>query len=148
MPCCNPDSSGHVTQESCPKCDKPCKSVAIRTLYHQIRFPENQGIAPESYYYCPLKNCSVGYFTLAGLIIPKHHLRTISNIEHNKLCYCFDIDVSQYISALKDRNAEAIKNFVIKLTKSGDCACETRNPSGRCCLADFKKLEKEYNNQE
>ena len=148
MSYCNPDSSAHVAQEPCPKCDTSCKNVVIRTLYHQVRFPENQDIAPESYYYCPHKNCSVGYFTLTGLIIPKQHLRTVADIEYNKLCYCFDIDVAQYMSALEDKSAEAIKSFVIQLTKSGDCGCETRNPSGRCCLADFKKLEKEYSRQE
>ncbi len=28
-------------------------------------------------------------------------------------------------------------------TKAGECACEIRNPSGQCCLANFKRLENE-----
>ncbi|MCF6204409.1 MAG: hypothetical protein L3J59_12215, partial [Methylococcaceae bacterium] len=61
---------------------------------------------------------------------------------NNKLCYCFDVNVAEYIQALKNNTASEIKNFVIQKTKSGECACEIRNPSGQCCLANFKQLEK------
>ena len=33
-----------------------------------------------------------------------------------------------------------IVEFVKRETKSKSCACETRNPSGRCCLSDFKTI--------
>jgi hypothetical protein len=116
----------------------------MRTIYHQLRFPENQSIASGSYYFCTDKTCSVGYFSLGGRVIPKQHLRSYKEIENDKLCYCFDIDATPYISALKDKTAGPIKNFVIQKTKSGDCACDIRNPAGQCCLANFKQLEKEY----
>jgi len=114
----------------------------MRTLFHQVRFPENQAITSDSYYYCPSKQCSVGYFSSNGNTVPKQYLRSYSAIQEDKLCYCFDIDADQYSSALKANRAEPIKDFVIQRTKSGECACEIRNPSGQCCLANFKYLEK------
>jgi len=45
---------------------------------------------------------------------------------------------------LANGSALAIKAFVIQQTKEGLCACESRNPSGRCCLADFRRLEQEH----
>jgi hypothetical protein len=95
-----------------------------------------------SYYFCAAKECAVGYFSSDGNSIPKQHLRAFQALLDDKLCYCFDIDSAQYQAALLDNTDAAIKDFVVQKTKSGDCACEIRNPSGQCCLADFKRLEK------
>lgn len=137
--CCS-NHSTKITTETCPKCGESCKSVEHKTLYHQVMFPENQAVFQDKYYFCPAKECPVGYFSSAEQIIPKQSLRTYQEIEGDKLCYCFDISANQYSSDLKANNAETIKNFVIQKTKSGDCACEIKNPSGQCCLAKFKLI--------
>lgn len=142
--CCCPSASTK-TKQNCPECGSTCKSVGMSTLYHQVRFPENQSIITDSYYFCPAKLCSVGYFSSAGNTIPKQHLRSYQAIQNNALCYCFDIDARQYLSALKDHRAEPIKAFVMQRTQAGECACEIRNPSGQCCLANFKRLENGHN---
>jgi hypothetical protein len=137
--CC----SNHATKivgETCPKCKTACKSVELKTLYHQVRFPENTTLGSDKYYFCSSKECSIGYFSSSGQIIPKSYLRTYQEIKNDKLCYCFDIDAAHYLSALNANDADALKNFVIEKTKSGDCACEVKNPSGQCCLAKFKTL--------
>jgi len=43
-----------------------------------------------------------------------------------------------------DGTAKAMKAFVVQQTKEGLCACEARNTSGRCCLADFRQMEKDH----
>lgn len=133
--CCS-NRSSQSGMQNCPQCGQSCKSVAMRTLYHQVRFPENHSIALDSYYFCTAKECSMGYFSQTGHSIPKQALRSYQDIAEDKICYCFDINAS----VLTEDNAETLKNFVIQKTKSGDCACEIRNPSGQCCLANFKKL--------
>lgn len=141
--CCSPNTPTK-TKQSCPECGSTCKSVGMPTLYHQVRFPENQAIITDSYFFCPAKTCSVGYFSSAGnIIIPKQHFRSYRAIQNDGLCYCFDIDAEQYLTALKDQRAEPIKAFVMQRTQAGECACEIRNPSGQCCLANFKSLENE-----
>ncbi|MEQ1486331.1 hypothetical protein [Methyloglobulus sp.] len=137
--CCS--GSRTLSNQSCPQCGKTSKSVEIRTLYHQVKFPENQGIISDSYYFCPSKDCATAYFSVAGNSIPKQQLTTYQDIQKDKLCYCFDIDTADYLAAINTHQAEAIKNFVIQRTKSGECACKLRNPSGQCCLANFKQLE-------
>ncbi len=133
--CCSNHATKIITG-ICPKCGVSCKSVENKTLYHQVRFPENTRLSLDKYYFCPSKECSIGYFSSTGQIIPKSFLRTYQEIEDDKLCYCFDINVA----ALTAENVETIKNFVIQKTKSGDCACDVKNPSGQCCLAKFKSL--------
>ena len=131
------------TKQVCPECGSACIKVEMQTLYHQVKFPENQAIAPDSYSFCPSKQCPIGYFSIAGEIVPKQQLRSYQEIQSDKLCYCFDIDKRQYLSAIKAQQGEAVKNFVIQRTQSGECACKIRNPSGQCCLVNFKHLENE-----
>ncbi len=137
--CCSGEPSSSV--QNCPQCDISCKNISMKTILHHVRFPEILKIE-EDHYYCSGKNCPVGYFTQAGNTIPKAHLRVFDEHQSNKLCYCFDISTERYKQALKDNTADKIKQFVTQKTKSGDCACEIRNPSGQCCLASFKQLEK------
>ena len=142
---CCPSSSSKIVNQACPQCGAACKSVELRTLYHQIRFPENQAMVSGTYYFCPAKACTTAYFSNSGSSIPKRHLITYQGIQDDKLCYCFDIDADDYQTALNTNKAEAIKIFVIEKTKSGECACEIRNPSGQCCLSKFKQLQNEFN---
>ena len=137
--CCS--SSASSSKQACPQCGTLSKSISMKTLFHQLKFPEVLNVETGSYFYCAGESCSVGYFSQAGLLIPKHQLRAFDELNH-KLCYCFDVNVEVYRQALKNNTASEIKNFVIQKTKSGDCACEIRNPSGQCCLASFKLLEK------
>ncbi len=138
--CCSSGSSPFV--QACPQCGVSRKNTSMKTIFHQVKFPDILDIEADSYYFCADKTCSVGYFSQEGKIISKQQLRAFTELKNNKLCYCFDINAEQYINALKDESAVTIKKFVIQKTKSGDCACEVRNPSGQCCLANFKQLEK------
>lgn len=139
--CCSSNSPSYV--QACPQCRISSKDISMKTIFHHVKFPDILDVKTSSYYYCADKTCSVGYFSDKGNVIYKHQLRAFSKPENNKLCYCFDINTEQYINALKDETAIEIKKFVIQKTKSGDCACEIRNPSGQCCLANFKHLEKD-----
>ena len=132
------------TSLACPQCGSDCKPVTMRTLYQQVRFPENQQIAIDEYYFCPSRHCSTAYFSNTENSFSKSLLITQQAIQNDALCFCFDINSASYLSALQTHNADSIKNFVIERTKSAECACEIRNPSGLCCLVKFKQLEKEY----
>ena len=138
--CCA--STPKTDAQACPQCGAACKSVRMRTLYHQVRYPENLTIADDSYYFCPSRQCPTAYFSNSGHVIPKQHLRSYQAIADNRLCYCFDIDAGIYLYALQTGHAAAIKQFIVERTKSGECACEIRNPSGQCCLGKLKHFEK------
>lgn len=140
--CCSNSSPTGNTRD-CPRCGASAKRVGIKTLYHQVRFPENQVIRPGDYYYCPNEACAVAYFSITDNAIPKQQLRITRNSHEGLLCYCFDIAEAQYRSALQAGNAIELMHFVIERVKAGLCACEITNPSGQCCLAKFKQLEKE-----
>jgi len=93
----------------------------------------------ETYYFCRTPDCHVVYFTESGECLNKASIRTRIGIKENDesglICFCFG--VSKAI-ATTDREA---KDFVVKQTMGSTCACETANPSGRCCLKDFPKFK-------
>jgi hypothetical protein len=125
---------------TCPVCNKTCLSVSLQTVLHQVKFPDNQHLLAGDYAFCSDQDCTVGYFS-AATVIAKSQLRAFQPEQIAMLCHCFDISQSSYRAALADGTAQAIKAYVIQKTKESLCACKSRNPSGRCCLADFQKME-------
>jgi len=92
----------------------------------------------EQYYFCRSKDCDVVYFTGGGEKLNKTDIRTSIGIKEEDdcalICYCFGVSKA---AAATDKLA---REFVVKQTKESTCACETANPSGRCCLKDFPKI--------
>ncbi len=112
-------------------------------MLHQVQSPDNQHIPEDDYAFCANMDCHLGYFS-ASHVFPKDKLRAFQPNQTAMLCYCFDISQSDYSKALQSNESEAMKAFVVQQTKDQLCACESRNPSGRCCLVDFKRMEDEY----
>lgn len=127
----------------CPACAQHCFSVSRQTMLHQVQFPDNQGIPKGDYAFCTNLDCHVAYFSDDN-IIQKEKLRAFQPNRTAMLCYCFAISKSAYRKALQSDVSEKIKAFVVQQTKAKVCACESRNPSGRCCLVSFKQMEKHY----
>ncbi len=138
--CCTTQTS----KTACPVCANKSNSVRKDTLLHNLVFPLNMDVEEEQHYYCTNIDCAIAYFTGPGITTNKTDLRAHDQIRQGWLCYCFEISTSAYKKALMAGGEEPIKSFVIEQTKHGTCACEIRNPSGRCCLADFKRLEKQH----
>ena len=145
--CCSVEKQ-KIVKDQCPACGVTGKSVVASTLLQQIRFPDNLTIPPATFYYCTSPDCEIGYFANNGITFQRSQLREQEKIKSGWLCYCFDISKADYRTALDNHNAEDIKNFIIQKTKTGTCTCATRNPSGQCCLADFKRFEKNYPNEQ
>ncbi|MDQ6987535.1 MAG: hypothetical protein Q9M25_07020 [Mariprofundaceae bacterium] len=138
--CLQATKKGRLT---CPECGQSCFSVSRQTMLHQVQFPNNQRLLAGDYAFCPNNDCRAGYFSISDMI-PKVALRAFQSAQDTMLCHCFDISESIYRAALLKGTAKAMKAFVVRQTKDELCACESRNPSGRCCLAAFKQMGKNY----
>ena len=140
--CCSTDSSSAnsaVKQMSCPMCHTKSNQVPFKTVIQHLRKPWHNEFVQKHYYFCEELLCEVIYFTEDNSIIRQAVLRTQVGIKSPKelqslICYCFDIS---YKEALKNKT---LMQYVIDKTKNQDCSCESQNPSGRCCLKDFKRL--------
>lgn len=137
--CCSSScSSGNrQNKHKCPICVKECSQVVTTTIMYHIKEPWNWVKQKQNYYFCDDPDCDNVYFGDDDSVLPKSELKTIVGIKEKSsgslLCYCYGITFNDV-----EKNPE-IKSFVIQQTKGKSCACETHNPSGKCCLKDFPK---------
>ena len=138
--CCS-SSCGSSSQASkkrlCPRHEKNGTLVSIATIQHHLKRAWLWQAKDQAYYFCDDPNCEVAYFGEDDSVIKQSDLRTKIGIKtqhpDDLICYCYGVSLQQA------QQNPAIKPFVIQMTKQSNCACETRNPSGRCCLKDFPK---------
>jgi len=141
--CCSSSSSSSCKSLStskkhhCPDCNTPCPPVSETTILHHIKQAWHWQDKDQAYYFCATPGCDVIYFGQDNSRVTQSELRTEVGVktqsEQSVICYCFGLTYGD-IKTYPD-----IKDFVINKTKDHSCACETRNPSGKCCLKDFPK---------
>ena len=134
--CCSSTENAKPARKfACPANNKEYVAVEVKTILQHIKSPWLQILDEEKYYFCDDPNCDVVYFGLTGSVINKNELRTVVGVKEDSddttVCYCFGISKTQAI-----QDAE-LKTYVTQQTKEKMCACDIRNPSGRCCLKDF-----------
>lgn len=137
--CCS--SSGcdtsYPSKRICPACGNECLEVSSRTIAHHIRFSWRWTPSSRYHYFCDNPDCDTAYFGDDGSLVAKTMLRVRSAVKENGgdavLCHCFGVSRADF------EREPSIREFVVEQTKAGNCSCETRNPSGRCCLKDFPK---------
>ncbi len=129
--CCTTAGRKH----SCPLNGKAYASVPDMTLLYHLKNIYRQTLKPQTYYFCDDSDCEAVYFAEDGSYLTQAELRTPIGQKDTSgsatVCYCFGIDRD---TATHD---PAAKQFVIDQTRQKNCACESFNPSGRCCLKDF-----------
>lgn len=136
--CCSSSCDGKGSPPrkfTCPINHEDYISVSKKTILHHIKSPWDYNFSEEQYYFCDDPDCEAVYFGLEGSVIKQSELRTRVGIkeksEDSFICYCFGV------SRIMAKNNSEIKSYVTQQTKEKNCACDTRNPSGRCCLKDF-----------
>jgi CopZ-like zinc binding protein len=137
-------NSGTAKKANCPKCGYDQRSVSYQTVLHHIVHPDNRSLNDQAYYFCDSAECSVIYFSNNDLVFTQDQVReSVGQKTTNSMrtvCYCFDVTAKQVIDELTTTGHSVSKEFVSAQTKAKNCACDIRNPSGRCCLVNFPKL--------
>lgn len=114
----------------CPVCGAICPEVKEKTVLHQVGKPWRITRGAR-HYFCENPDCHIVYFSDGGQVISRPEIRGAGNSEEGLVCHCFGV-------TLKDAQDDpGLREFVAGLTKEGLCACDARNPSGKCCLKDF-----------
>ena len=140
--CCSTNSSDKVpSKHICPSNNKAYSKVSTKTIWHHLKKPwefDSVELEKQGHYFCDDPDCDVVYFAEDNSVIQKSDLRTTIGVKeptnHSALvCYCFGVTMQDAT------NNKMVRPFVIQKTKEQVCACDTRNPSGRCCLKDFPK---------
>jgi len=143
--CCK---SQEASQEGvpCPDCGAFGKDVKVRTLKHWLKAPFVAAVPETSFYFCGTKACPVVYF--AGdqsERYGKEQLRFRVGIKETSgsipACYCFGVTREMIAGNIRETGKSDFSNWIAGEVKAGNCACDIRNPSGRCCLGEVKRME-------
>ena len=135
------------TKDICPVCKNKAKEVSAITVKSLVKSEYLKELSSvKDFFYCQTPNCEVIYFKPNEIIIQEHLIKEVGIKEWSSpktVCYCFNWTkekISDEVNKLGKTNA--IGDISEKMNSIG-CDCEHKNPSGKCCLKDVKKVIKE-----
>lgn len=101
------------------------------------RVPRRQGFR-----LCRSRHCGTVYHGDAGAVFGVDELRVVPGFKDGSaglVCYCF-LHTEDDMALEMERTGETtIPARIRARIDAGDCACEVRNPSGRCCLGQVER---------
>ncbi|MFL6237065.1 MAG: putative iron-sulfur cluster-binding metallochaperone [Thermoanaerobaculia bacterium] len=137
--CCTSAGESSAGIPSCPACGCRSQSVESSTVAALVAGPVP---AHQKFWLCRDRDCEVTYFGDAGARFRISNLRFLPAFKSESpealVCFCFLHPRMEIESELRHSGTSTLVDRIAAKVKARDCACEVRNPSGRCCLADVR----------
>jgi len=148
--CCsvNTSRSPISAEMPCPLTGTRSKKVDFVTIQSLVRHLPF-GMPPVQYYFCGAVDCDIVYF-------PSHPeaptfyrddllVRVGVKETHDPIpvCYCFGIMRETIEEEIRHTGKSTVAERIKAEVKAGRCACQVKNPSGRCCLGNVSRAVKE-----
>jgi hypothetical protein len=99
---------------------------------------------------CRDPECEVVYYGSAGALLRTGDLDVQPGFKTGSdglVCYCFLHREADIAHDLAERGRTRVFDSIKHEVEAGNCACELRNPSGKCCLGEvretIRRLEEE-----
>lgn len=147
--CCSVKATSWPAAMICPATGKRSKRVdllTVRSLVRQLplRMPAS------AYYFCEDPACDVVYF-------PSHpqaptfrrvdllvHVSAKENDDTIPVCYCFGFTRRDIADGIRDIGRSTVAERITAEVQAGNCACELKSPSGKCCLGNVTRIVNEF----
>ena len=150
MDCCAVKATENPTIELDPDeplicaCGGKGKPVSRRTVLLMIKSELLESALPGTYRFCEVRDCQVVYFEEQRTrVFTVDDLRITVGVKVSSdpipLCYCFGFDESHLREEISQTGTTTVPERISRLIREGLCACDVRNPSGKCCLGDVNK---------
>jgi hypothetical protein len=134
---------------ACRECGTVGSRVERRTLAHMLLPDRFERAGERKYRFCELVKCETVYYSTDGeVVFTGSDLRQRVGIKAGAdpsapVCYCFGFSVGD-LEAETRSGTTTIPDRIRELVRARICACEVRNPSGRCCLAEIGRIVKRF----
>jgi len=138
---------------ACPVNGARCKQVDMLTVKSLVRHLP-LGMPKTQYYFCEAPGCDAVYFPLdaqaplfrcGDLTVRVGAKETAEPIP---VCYCFGFTRKDIQREVVKTGRSTILGRIKAEVKAGNCACEMKNPSGKCCLGDVTRTVRDGRNEE
>jgi CopZ-like zinc binding protein len=133
---------------NCPVSGTRSKQVDLLTVKSLVRHLEFMMPAAQ-YYFCTAPGCNVVYFPsnpTAPAFSRDDLLVRVGAKEADEqatVCHCFGISRRQIRNEVEATGRCSAAEKIKAEIQAGRCACEVKNPSGRCCLGNVIQVIKE-----
>ena len=101
-------------------------------------------LTDEPYYFDRIPECDVVYFSNeAGSYFQKDDLKGRVGLKETEspipLCYCFGHTAESAREEILTTGRSSVAERITAEVQAGNCSCEIKNPSGKCCLGDVNR---------
>ncbi len=144
--CCsvNPKTGTAPAVMPCPvngAHSKQVDALTVKSLVRQLPL----GMPNDQYYFCEARDCDVVYFSFdpQAPIFRREHLIVRVGAKETAdpipICYCFGFTRQDIWDEIRSTGKSTVAERITTEVKAGHCACEVKNPSGKCCLGDVTR---------
>jgi len=128
----------------CMKCRGQGKPVSRKTILLTVKPEFLEAALNGTYRFCQARECPIVYFEeQENRVFTIDDLRITVGVKASAnpipLCYCFGFDESHLREEISQTGTTTIPERISHLIREGLCACDVRNPSGKCCLGEINK---------
>jgi hypothetical protein len=120
-------------------------ALTVKSLVRHLPFGE----PASQYYFCEAHDCDVVYFPLRADAARFHRADLLVPVwpkdrgDDTPICYCFGVTRQQILEELARPQGPTAAQRIKAEVQAGNCACEVKNPSGKCCLGNLARVRQE-----
>lgn len=145
--CCSTSGCREQGFHICGHCGTQGQPVERQTLESLLKVEARLRLTNGAYFFDPSPDCEIvyfshqeeSYFTKADLLVRVGIKEGEAPIP---ICYCFGHTVESARMEIQATSQSTVAARITKEIQAGHCACEVKNPSGRCCLGEVNKAVK------
>ncbi len=137
---CCVQPSDETGARRCPISGSPGRPVKWTTMVALSlgKVPPRQEVS-----LCLDADCEVVYFGDRGLELRSADVRTVPGFKQGSdhlACHCFLHSRDAIEQEVRAQGSSPTLEFIRTQVKEKNCACELRNPTGKCCLREIQQI--------
>jgi len=142
--CCKVPEPGAAADDRCRRCGEKGRRVPRETMESLLKPEALERLRDEPYYFDRSPQCDVVYFSNeADSYFEKDELEVRVGLKETEspipLCYCFGHTAESAREEILSTGRSSVAERITAEVQAGNCSCEVKNPSGKCCLGDVNR---------
>lgn len=142
--CCELPAPAAVTDDRCQRCGQNGRRVSRETLESLLKREARERLTEDPYNFDSQPQCDVVYFSNESRsYFYKSDLTARVGSKETEppipLCYCFGHTLGTVRDEILATGRSSVPKRIAREVQAGNCSCETKNPSGKCCLGDVHR---------
>jgi bacterioferritin-associated ferredoxin len=139
--CCS-NQTERSQYKPCPSCGQKGQPVKKITVQSILKPGKCKQLEENDFWVCENPDCSVLYYSSSGqtYLVEDARVRVGFKVKEDPIpvCYCHGVTKKDILANWeKTRSFSELLNI---LGITGECQCEIKNPKGRCCVDDIRKI--------